>query len=275
MAFTSQLRPREFVVDDDNYRRLAPPQDIAVGGEWKTRGLIPRDFARVPHGSMPFAAKFDVPVIPRSEWVARIEEMERTRTRLSDVVDAAGLKSLDQNGTNYCWCNAVVTAIMTLRAAQNQPFVALSPASVAAPIKNFRNQGGWGGEALAYIVEHGVAAQEFWPANYWQSRKYETPATQANRALHKVAEWWDLVPQRFEQLMTCLFLRVPVPIGLNWWSHEVCAMDPVVLANGGFGVRIRNSWGDGYGDHGFAVLSESRATPDDAVAPRVTTAGRS
>lgn len=274
MVFKSRLRPREIVVDDVDYHFVAPPRDVVIAGETKTRGLVPRDFSRVPHGAMSFAAKFDLPLIPRSEWTERVAEMERKHTRLSDVADEAGLKSLDQNGTNYCWCNAVITAMQTLRAAQNQPFIALSPASVAAPIKHYRNQGGWGGEALRFIVEHGVAAQEFWPANYWQSDKYDTPAMRANRARHKVVEWWDLAPRRFDQLMTCLLLRIPVAIGLNWWSHEVCAVDPVVLAKDRYGVRIRNSWGDEYGDRGYAVLTEGRATPDDAVAPRVTTPGK-
>jgi hypothetical protein len=75
--------------------------------------------------------------------------------------------------------------------------------------------------------------------------------------------------RNFDQLATLCLLNVPVPIGLNWWSHEICACDLVVVSANHFGIRIRNSWGDDYGDHGFAVLSESKATPDDAVAPRV------
>ena len=217
---------------------------------------------------MGFAAKFALPLIPRNEWAARIKEMEETKTRLSDIVDLAGLKSLDQNGTNYCWCNAVVTAMETLQAVQNQPIVKLSSASVAAPIKGYRNQGGWGGEALDYIVEHGVAPASDWPANAIK-REYDNETSRASRKLHSIKQWWDLTPRNIDQLMTCLLLRLPVPIGLNWWGHEVCAMDPVVIGSNAFGTRIRNSWGDSYGDHGFAILSESKSRPDDAVAPRV------
>jgi hypothetical protein len=70
--------------------------------------------------------------------------------------------------------------------------------------------------------------------------------------------------------MTCLFLRIPVAVGYNWWSHEVCAVDPVRVSAGNYGIRIRNSWGSSYGEDGFATLAGSKAIPDDAVAPRVT-----
>ena len=76
-------------------------------------------------------------------------------------------------------------------------------------------------------------------------------------------------PRNFDQLATCLLSGIPVAIGLNWWSHEVTAMDLVETSPGVFGVRIWNSWGDGWEDRGMAVLSQSKATPDDAVAPRV------
>ncbi len=161
--------------------------------------------------------------------------------------------------------------MLALRAMMNEVIVLLSPASVAAPIKGYRNQGGWGGEALEYIVAHGVAPVADWPANAI-NKQYDNAASQASRQRFTVTEWWDLAPRNFDQLMTCLLLRIPVPIGLNWWHHEVCAIDPVVLSPGKFGVRFRNSWGDGYGDQGFGVLTESKATPDDAVAPRVATA---
>jgi hypothetical protein len=265
------LYPGELFINDDNAAEHAA--DFDQGGEERQRGRVPRDYSAVPFGSMGFAAPFSLPVIPRSEWPGRIAKMEADKSRLSDVVLRAGIPSLDQNGTNYCWCNAVITAMETLRCVARDKYVKLSAASVAAPIQNYRNQGGWGAMALDFIVKHGVAAAEFWPANYWQSSKYDNEESRASRERHKVSEWWDIKPRSFDQLMTCLLLRIPVPIGLSWWKHEVCAMDPVNLGGGKFGARIRNSWGDSYGMKGFAVLSESKATPDDAVAPRVTDGG--
>ena len=270
MSFESTLYPSEFVIDDDNYKVHADIFD--ADSDERQRGRIPRDWDACPYGSMPGVEAFGLPLIPRSEWKDRIEKMEKTKSRLSDIVLRKGIPSLDQNGTNYCWTNAVITAMLTLRAAQGDKYVPLSPASVAAPIKGYRNQGGWGGDALDYIIKHGVSASEYWPPNYWASAKYDNEDSRDSRARHKVTEWWDLQSRNFDQMMTCLLMRIPVPIGLNFWSHEVCAMDPVVVGNG-FGVRFRNSWGDSYGEKGFAILSGSKAIPDDAVAPRVTQGG--
>jgi hypothetical protein len=257
----------QLIIDDSNWQEHA-----AESWEQSGRGYVPRDFDRVPHGAMPFAAKFDLPLIPESEWTDRIEEQTKTKTRIRDLCDQAQLPPKNQQQTNYCWINAPTYCTEVLRVVQGDPKVILSPASVGAKIKNFRNVGGWGAEGLEYIVEHGVCSVNVWPANAI-NRQYDTPEAEADRAKHRVQEWWDLTPRNFNQLATCLLLRIPVAIGLNWWSHEVTAVGLVVISKGVFGVDIRNSWGVDYGDNGYAVLSRSKATPDDAVAPRTTTPG--
>jgi hypothetical protein len=47
-------------------------------------------------------------------------------------------------------------------------------------------------------------------------------------------------------------------------------MDDPVTA--GFGMRLRNSWGSGWGQAGFGVLAGSKAVPDGGVGVLVVTA---
>lgn len=262
MGFVSELLPKESIIDDSNAH---------VHCQDGPKGYEPRDRSTTPEGSMPFSRSFDIPKIPRSEWPARIEEMEKTKSRLSDSVILQKLPPKNQQQTSYCWCNAVVGALEAQRSRSGQPYVNLSPASVAAPIKGYSNQGGWGGEALSYIVKNGISSVEFWPANAI-SRQYDNAESQANRKLHKVTEWLDLPSGDFDAVMTCLFYRIPVCVGLNWWGHEVYVLDPVTFGPGDFGGRFRNSWGPSYGDDGFNTLHESKLRPSDACAILVPTA---
>ena len=135
------------IIGDDNY------QDYMEAPTGFSKGMMERT---APFGSLPFAAASTMPKIPRSEWSDRIKRMESEQSRLSDLVRGVGMKSLDQNGTNFCWANGPVNCVRIIRCVNNLPFVDLSPASVACPINGFVNQGGWGTEALKYIVEHGI-----------------------------------------------------------------------------------------------------------------------
>lgn len=254
------------VINDDNWEGQL--QDNG----W-SRGYEQRDRQSWPVASAPRSKAFDIPLIPRSEWDARIDEMDRTQSSLRHILERNGIDSRDQNGCNYCWTEGVCTAITAIRAAQGQPYVEFSTASVAAPIKGYRNNGGWGGEALEYIVENGISAAQYWPSNTISSR-FDNEQSRANRKLHKITEWYDIDcsdESVFDAVMTCLLLRLPVAVGYDWWRHEVCALFPVKLGGGKYGIGCRNSWGDSYGDQGFFVLEGRKAIPSDAVVPIVFT----
>lgn len=260
MGFTSAALPGEEVISDSNWQlHHAPPPGLA-------KGRIARDWGKHPYGS--FADKFDIPIIGRDKWPSMIAMRESTKSNISDLLLQAGIPSLNQQQTNYCWCNAVTGCVQTTRAIMGLPYAPLSPASVAAPVTGYRNEGGYGLEALQYIIANGVCSTDLWPANAID-KQYMTDAAKANAALHKVTEWYELPSRGFDALATCLLLGFPVAIGLNWWSHEVMACDLISLGNGAFGVRFRNSWGDSYGSQGFNTLTESKATPDDACSARV------
>lgn len=258
------LRSTDVLVEDDLSGLPPSPEGVTFGRQ-------ARNFSATPFGSIFQAPAFPRElIIPRSEWSERIKEKESLKANLSDIWFQRGLKALNQARTNYCWCYAVVTAMMVMRAKEGQPVVQLSAAAAAAQIKNFRNIGGWGGEALDWIAEHGVPSLEFYP-NATIDRRYVTPEMKANALLHRAAEWWDIRPRTFDEKATCMLLGFPVPSGYNWWSHEVCGFDLVEIERGAYGSREMNSWDVTYGDRGLVVLRESKANGDDMLALRAST----
>lgn len=267
----------EVHIHDGNWQEFAGVNPL-IDGERKARGLVPRDYATTHY---PRATALDIPLIPRSEWSARIKEMEQTKSRLSDIRDTGKdgqqIPSRDQNGRGYCWMHSGTSATLLLRAKENLPYADLSAYMGACLIKDYRDEGGWGAQGLDWIVENGLPDSKFWPQRS-VSRSNDTPEMRANAKLHRVAEAWnDLsMPQydrnlTFDQLATCLLCRIPVVVDFNWWSHSVCAVDLVETEPGSFGVRIWNSWGDSWSQAGMGLLSGSKAIPDGACAPRVST----
>lgn len=276
----------KLIIDDSNFHEHVEPE---VDGEKKIRGLIPRNFVTHPQGCYKSASPFDLKLIARSEWPEIIRQMTADKSRLSDVRLTANkgqpIPSLDQNGVGYCWAHSSTHAVMALRAVANQPYIPLSAFAVASIIKNYRDEGGWGALSLDFITERGVPSQQFWPQKQ-RDRRYDTPETWANAALHKTTEGWvdtsAAVYDRdlsFDQVMTLLLCGIPVVGDFNWWGHSVCLLDPVdcdpsldLNDLNRWGVNIWNSWSDQWGTLGMGVLRGRKAIPDGAVAPRVTKA---
>lgn len=256
MSFTSRLYRSEPIINDET---PTDHQIVDGGGRGLDLGLRgPGDFEYGEFAS-PFPKEL---LIPRSEWQALIQEMEETESRISDLCHLMNLPHKDQASTNFCWGNAPVHCDEIVRLQQNQKPVTLSPASVCAPIKGFRNVGGWGLEALQWIIKNGVNDVKDWPANAIDS-KYFTTENKAKALSNRIVEWIECRPRNVDEMISLLLHRMPGAGGYNWWSHEVTNCDPVWL-DGDVAVRIRNSW-KGWGDFGFGILQGSRMLADDLV----------
>lgn len=252
------------VYDDSNYKDIldyATVHKIALSCE-------PRDYNAVPLGSIEGAPRSVIKPFPRSDWSAMIKDVAARRGRVSDRWREGNCKILNQGQTNYCWINGVVTAFEAVRACNGLPYIKFSPASGGARIKNFRNEGGWGTEAIEWIAKNGITRESLWPANAID-RRYLTPEAIADALQNRVTEWSDLGNRDFEMQATYALLGKPVAVGYNWWRHEVCQFDLIEIEPGSFGILVANSWGEEWDGDGMAVLRESKGTADDAVSPEV------
>jgi len=282
------LSSKEVVIDDNNFQDYV--ENVTVEGEPVSFGLVPRDLNENPIGCygnvLPW--DMDLPTIPRDQWPTLIRQREATKSRLSDIIlqgnKGQPIPSLDQGSYGYCWSHSAVGCCEAIRAVSNEPYVPLSAFAVACKIKNFRNQGGWGAQACDFIATNGVPTELIWPRKA-TNRSLDNPATWEDAAKRKLTEGFmeagapydrDLT---LDQVVSLLLRHIPVVVEYNWWGHSVYACDPVDLDSSlplshinRWGLRIRNSWTDRWGERGFGILRGRKAIPDGSVAPRVMTA---
>lgn len=249
----------KFVINDETQSHVLFPSN-------KGRGLDLRNRPRGAYGYGDVAPPMGW-VIPRNEWQARAKELEDKQARISDLYKFYGLKPKDQKQTNYCWAFATVRAVEMIRAKQGQTWIDLSPASIAAQIKNYRNLGGWGKEALDWIRAKGITPTRLWPDTTWNNKSLANAQSRAEALKYRVTEWFEPAGNTLDQVVSCLLMGIPVSVGYDWWGHQVLACDLVWLDNAP-ALRILNSWGN-WGEEGWGILQGSRAVPNDCVAPRV------
>lgn len=258
MSGSSSLYRNEVIIDDE-------PEAFALANpDGFSRGYDPADRPE-GYGYTGYAAKMDSSLlIPRSEWQARIEEAERQKARISDILTANKIPHKDQDRTNYCWANGPAHAAETLRVIQGLPYVSLSPASVAAPVTGFRNIGGWGLAAVKYAINNGFVPSDKWPDNAID-RRYSTETNRLAALNHRIRDWRECRPRSLDEMVSLLLRGYPASLGFNWWGHLVMGAECVWL-DGDIGIRIRNSW-KGWGANGFGILRGSKMLADDCVFP--------
>lgn len=254
------MQSEHFIINDDTPNDVLFPQEFGRGLELEAR---PQGFAHAATAN-PFPDSF---LIPQSDWQGLIQERKSRKAGITYECDRVGLKVKDQQQTNYCWANGPTHATEIIRVMQGLAPVALSAASVAAQVTNFRNVGGWGDDALQWIIKNGIDPESVWP-NAAISRQYATEANKTLALNYRVTEWWELEPKNLNQLISAVLHDIPVAVGFSWWSHEVCAVDADWI-DGAIALVIDNSWGTSWGKNGRGTLQGRKMLPDDAVAPRV------
>lgn len=261
-----------FLIEDNT-----PAEYFMVPGDGlrRARGYVERDYKVQPVEM--FGPPSEIPLIPRSEWSARIKELEETQSSVAHL--GRDVPVLDQGQVGYCWAHSTVHAVMFARAVAGMPDVPLSAYAVAATIKKGADEGGWCGLSAEFVRKRGVPSQVVWPQGDRNYRQYDRPEVWADAERHKSGEeWCDLTREvydqnlTFDQLATCLLMRIPCPVDFNWWGHSVCAIKLVEVEPGSFGIEIRNSWGTSWGDKGNGILRGSKAIPNGALAIRTVTA---
>ncbi len=248
-------------IDENNYTDYIDP---VVNGEVKRCAALPR---RVPYGALRCAPRSEVKAMSEGEIKDRARYLQQNKSRINDLLDARGIKALDQDGTNFCWTNGPVNTVRAMLCVNNMEYEDLSPASVACRVNGFVNNGGYGTEAMEFITAKGIVPSRLWPNNAI-NKKYLTQEAVTAAMDYRVVEWRDLQPRNFLLMCTYLVTGTPVTIGLNWWRHQVTA---VAVNPDNLDVLVWNSWGADWGENGYGWLSRGKATPDDqCVAQTIT-----
>ena len=239
-------------------------------------GYIPRDYKVEPLGSIEYTAPFDRPIIPRDEWVDRIDYQREQNARLTDVLTKAGIDAEDQDGFGYCWAHGTMQAFIMIRAAMGLPYKKLNPHALAAQVMNFRNRGGNTWDAIPWLVEKGCPTYDTWPQFSMNRSLASSKAVKEDAIKYRLTEFYEMEPNNFDQKATLLLDGLPVIAGYSHMGHMMCDLDLIYRRRGGaieYGVDTLNSWGKNSGNekNGRMKLWGRKATSFDQASPRVST----
>lgn len=242
-------------------------------------GTLRRDYNRVPYGSLEFAPSMAVTTIPMSEWPDRIADLERQKATLQHVWADAGIGVWNQGQVGYCHAFSAVMAVAVQRAMMGLPFKSLSASSVGGPVTGWRNAGAYIHDDLKQMVSYGVSTTDFVPMLTTRLSDAK-PGWREDAMKNRVVEFFDVPPRDFRVHGSLLLQLIPVSVGLNYWGHAVAdlVLRDVYPAKAAtdmerYGVEFLNSWGDNWGEKGWAVRVGSRKLADAIYAVRQSSIG--
>jgi hypothetical protein len=201
-------------INDDNF------QDVVneSGAAGFLAGALPRETSL---GGLACAEVFaeHVPLIPESKWKSRIQYATENglfighRWRSDPQADY-------QDGFGFCWAYSLSQATMAVRAAMGQPFVQLSPESLAEDV-GYRNRGNSLDSSLAYAAKFGIASRATVPQHKISEREWSAQYKE-DRKLYLPLEWFDLGGKDvWAETVTALLSGFGCYVGYDWWGHAV------------------------------------------------------
>lgn len=260
----TDLGERPLIIGDDNAHKyqaqVSDPRQPFSGG------YRPRPYQQFGLGH--YAPKYSGQIIPRRQWDELIELQDRNQSSPLHLHQQQNAPILDQNGYGYCWMFGAVAGVMNRYAAAGLPIPHLSATAPAWQGKRGKNQGGWAGEAVEYIAKFGIPTVDTWGEHDFSWGPADNHAQQLDARRHGIVEFEELPSQNFDAAVSCLldpYNPTPVTLGLMWWGHLVCGLRAVKLGRGQYGIAIVNSWTAKWGENGYAVLKESKATAHEYV----------
>lgn len=263
MTFVSDLGSNPLIIDDRNAHLFA--QEARDGA--MSSGYEDRDYRK--HGLGAYAPRFSGRMIPRSKWDDLIKMQEDNRSSPWHWHKWNKLPILNQNGLPYCWMYGTVAGVMLTYAKQGIPVPHLSATGPAAQGKRWAKRGGWAGEAIKYIEKYGIPTVGTWPEHSMDRNLPKNHEVELDAKRHGVVEFEELPGRSFDACVSALLdpkNPCPITLGLSWWGHLVCGTRAVKIDSRNYGIEIVNSWQKSWGNEGFAVLAEKKATPHESVA---------
>ncbi|KAG2503586.1 hypothetical protein BBO99_00009676 [Phytophthora kernoviae] len=194
---------------------------------------------------------------------------------------SSAVEDFSNSTCGSCWAFAAIAALESAVCLAGQPLVPLSEQQVVdCDVTSYGCQGGWPGNALEYIQSAGgVCTEDDYPyvsGENTDRESCERSCTPQDVKIHKVVA----VPQSERGLLQAISGR-PVAVGVaagnpTWKQYKggvvsSCTstdLDHAVLAVGygeGSGsspafFKIKNSWGEGWGEEGFIRLKRGAGT---------------
>jgi hypothetical protein len=227
--------------------------DHGTGFEYKPEGHNTREYAAA------FGDYFKP--IPRGEYSDRVREQRERRAAIDQRIT---WQATQQGNYPTCWAACVAHAFTTARALRGGSVEMVSPMSLAAPISGGR-RGGYVGHAIRRMIDVGGVRESIWGPT--DTRMHSGP--EVNRDCNRLRITKAVEAFDFDQIATAVLLGFPVAGYSDAWGHAFLVVALIEVERNYFALRIRNNWGDGWGDKnehgvgGFADLGERSRTRVD------------